>query len=367
MSIPEVHLVCGTRPEAVQLAPVAGAMTAAGLLRPVLVAGGPEPDAVARTLARYRLQPEISLREPAGNGHAELVGAMIHDLDRLWAGRTPSAVLVQGASITSLAAALAAHWRRIPVVHVEAGLRAESPDRPAYRDDDRRLVTQVAALHLAPTALAAMNLLDERRATGDVLVSGSTLVDAALQAAGPGRAANRRLVLAVTEHTPARVLVAGARRLIERYPDVHVRLATSEPVHLDVDRVTVTAELSHADLSRSLSEASLLITDSAGLQEAPSFGVPALLLGPVAERIEALEAGCARLIDPDIGMLVRESAHLLDSQVRRAAMVAGDNPYGDGHAARRAAQATAALLGLAVPPEPMPSRRIAPTVSGAHA
>jgi UDP-N-acetylglucosamine 2-epimerase (non-hydrolysing) len=366
MSIPEVHLVCGTGLEAVRLAPVAAALEAAGLLRPALVAGGLEPAAVTRTLAAYHLLPDVTLHHPAGADDEQRLGAMIRDLDRLWAERTPAAVLVAGDSGGSLAGALAAHWRRIPVGHLEAGLRSESTDEPS-RDTDRRLITQVASLHLAPTAPAAMNLLDEGRATADILITGSTLVDAALRVAGPPRSAQRRLILAVAERTPSRVLLAALRRLLERYPDVHVRLCTTEPVRVDVDRITVTATLTHADLARSLREAYLLITDAAGVAEAPSFGVPTLLLGPIADRTEALDAGCARLVGADAGRLLGVASGLLESQVRRAAMVAGGNPYGDGLAAARAAQATAALLGLADMPEPMPSPRVAPTVSGAHA
>jgi UDP-N-acetylglucosamine 2-epimerase (non-hydrolysing) len=361
MSIPEVHLVFGSRLEAVRHAPVAGALRAAGLLRPVLVAGGADPADAARALAPYRLAADIML-PPARAG-----GSLIQHLDHLWAERTPAAVLAQDDSPAGLAAALAAYWRRVPVVHVESGQRSEDPDAPASTDRDRRLVTQVATLHLAPTALAAMNLLDEGRAIADVLVTGSMLVDAALQVPGPDRSANRRLVLVVADRTPSRVLLGTVRRLIRRYPDIHVRLCTPQPVRVEVDRVTVTASLPHADLARSLREACLLITDSAGIAEAPSLGVPALLLGPVAERVEALDAGCARLIGADVGLLVRAASGLLDSPVRRAAMVAGGNPYGDGQAGRRAAQATASLLGRAEPPESMPSRRIAPTVSGAHA
>lgn len=365
MSIPEVHLVCGTGPEAVRLAPVAAALKAAGLLRPVLVAGGADPAAVTRTLAGYHLAPDVSLPHPAADD-AHRLGVLVRDLDRLWADRVPAAVLVAGDSGTSLAGALSAHWRRVPVAHLEAGLRAETTDAPS-RDADRRLITQVASLHLAPTAPAAMNLLDEGRATADILITGSTLVDAALGVAGPPRSAQRRLVLVVAEHTPPRVLLSTTRRLLERYPDVHVRLCTAEPVRVGVDRVTVTATLTHADLARLLREAYLLITDAAGVAEAPSFGVPTLLLGPVPERTEALDAGCARLVGADTGRLLGAASGLLESQIRRAAMVAGGNPYGDGLAAARAAQAVAALLGLAVMPEPMPAPRVAPTVSGAHA
>ncbi|HWS36692.1 MAG TPA: UDP-N-acetylglucosamine 2-epimerase, partial [Actinoplanes sp.] len=128
-----------------------------------------------------------------------------------------------------------------------------------------------------------------------------------------------------------------------------------------VERVTVTDPLPYPDLSRLLSEAYLVLTDSGGIQEeAPSFGVPALVLRDVTERVESLHAGCAKLVGSDTALIVSEASLLLDSRERRDAMTAGGNPYGDGLAAKRTAQATAALLGLASPPEAMP---VAPSVA----
>jgi UDP-N-acetylglucosamine 2-epimerase (non-hydrolysing) len=392
MSIPEVHLVGGTRPEAVKLAPVVTAMRSAGVLEPVLVASGQHPTMVSQALTAFGLAPDVVLQVSRTTGtQAELLTEMIRQLDELWADRTPAAVIVQGDTTTSLAGALAAFWRRIPVVHLEAGLRSGDLDSPFPEEANRRLVAQVAALHLAPTPLAAMNLLDENIATGDVLISGNTVVDATLAVAGrrlpfenPQVAKareigeHRRLVL-VTAHrreswgAPLDRILAAVRELVARYPDIDVILpshpnpavrAQVDTALAGVERVTVTDPLPYPDLSRLLSEAYLVLTDSGGIQEeAPSFGVPALVLRDVTERVESLHSGCARLVGADTELIVKEATELLDSPVRRDAMTAGGNPYGDGLAAHRTAQATAALLGLAEAPEPMSPATIS---FGAH-
>jgi UDP-N-acetylglucosamine 2-epimerase (non-hydrolysing) len=382
MSLREVHLVGGTRPEAVKLAPVALAMRDAGILAPVLLASGQHPTMVTQALAAFGLEPDITLQVDRATGsQAELLTAMIRELDELWSVRTPAAVIVQGDTTTSLAGALAAFWRRIPVVHLEAGLRSGDLESPFPEEGNRRLVAQVAALHLAPTPLAAMNLLDEKIPASDVLVTGNTVVDATLAVAGrklpfenPAVAAARanstnRLVL-VTAHRreswgePLDRILAAVKELIARYDDIDVILpshpnpAVREQVDAalaGVERVTVTDPLPYPDLSRLLSEAYLVLTDSGGIQEeAPSFGVPALVLRDVTERVESLHAGCAKLVGSDTALIVSEASELLDSRVRRDSMTAGGNPYGDGLAAVRTAQATANLLGLAPAPEAMP-------------
>jgi UDP-N-acetylglucosamine 2-epimerase (non-hydrolysing) len=383
MSPPEVHLVCGTRPQAVRLAPVASAMREAGVVAPVLVAGGRYPAMVGQALTAFGLSPDVTLRVERGAGsRAELRTEMIRRLDALWAERAPAAVLVQGDTTTSLAGALAAYWRRIPVVHLEAGLRSDGLESSFPEEADRRLVAQVATLHLTPTALAAMNLLDEGVATGDVLITGNTVVDAALAVAGRrlpfentevaavrAAAAGRRLLVVAASRRESwgaaldRIL-AAVRLLVERYPDLDVIVPTHPnpafraQVHAGiggVDRVTITGPLPYQDLSRLLSEAYLVLTDSADVQqEAPSFGVPALVLREDAGPADSLRAGYARLVGSDIDRIVEEASALLDSRVRRDATTAGGNPYGDGLAAHRAAQATAALLGLADHPDPMP-------------
>ena len=391
MSLPEVHLIGGTRPEAVKLAPVAVAMRAAGLLAPVLVASGQHPTMVSQALTAFDLTADVTLHIERGTGsQAELLTELIRQLDALWAERAPAAVIVQGDTTTSLAGALAAFWRRIPVVHLEAGLRSGDLDSPFPEEANRRLVAQIAALHLAPTPLAAMNLLDENVAVADVLVTGNTVVDATLAVAGrklpfenpavaAARAGSTNRLVVVTAHRreswgePLDRILAAVRTLVARYEDIDVILpshpnpavrAQIEAGLGGVDRVTVTDPLPYPDLARLLSEAYLVLTDSGGIQEeAPSFGVPALVLRDVTERVESLDAGCARLVGSDTDLIVTEAAALLDSRVRRDAMTAGGNPYGDGLAAGRTAQATAALLGLAEAPAPMPALAVAAPTS----
>lgn len=388
MSLPEVHLIAGTHPEAVKLAPVALAMHAAGLLTPVLIATGQHPEMIMQSLAAFDLAPDVTLTvEPGVASQAELLTEMIKQFDTLWAERTPAAVIVPGD--TGLAGALAAFWHRIPIVHLEAGLRSSYLDSPFPEEANRRLVAQVATLHLAPTPLAAMNLLDEDIATSDVLITGTTVVDATLAVVGrklpysdaavaAARSRSHNRLVLVTAHrreswgAPLDRILAAVKILVHKYADIDVILpghpnpavrAQVEAALGGVERVTITDPLPYADLCRLLSEAYLVLTDSSGMQEqAPSLQVPALVLREVTERIEALHAGCGKLVGTDTEVLVREASALLNSGFRRDAMTAGGNPYGDGLAAGRTAQATAALLGLAAQPEPMPSTQ-PPTVN----
>ncbi|HLL65237.1 MAG TPA: UDP-N-acetylglucosamine 2-epimerase (non-hydrolyzing) [Micromonosporaceae bacterium] len=384
--LPEVHLVAGTRPEAIKIAPVVLAMRAAGNLRPVIVASGQHPTMVAQALAAFDLVPDVSLPVERLTGEqAELMTEMVRQLDQLFAERKPAAVIVQGDTTTTLAGAMAAFWRRIPVVHLEAGLRSGDLDSPFPEEGNRRLVGQLAQLHLAPTALAAQNLLTENVSPSQVLVTGNTVVDAALHVAAQelpfddGRVAaavaaaqhsGGRLVL-VTAHRreswgePLDRILSAVRTIIDTYPDVHVVLPShpNPAVRSQIEaglaglvRVTITDPQPYPALARLLSSAYLVLTDSGGIQEeAPSFGVPALVLRDVTERVESLRAGCAKLVGTDAELIVKEASRLLDDRLLRDAMTAAGNPYGDGLASRRTDQAVTALLGLAEYPAPMPA------------
>src|SRR4051794_37092816 len=190
MSLPEVHLAGGTCAEALRLAPVALAMREQGLVAPILLAGGPEPTNVARTYISCGLAADVTLPASAD------LAASIRRYDQLWEVRTPAAVVVRG---DNLGAALAAHWRRVPIMHMDAGRRSGS----LVADDadaNRRLLAQVATVHLAAAPLAAMNLLDERVIAGDVLLTGGTAVEAARLVAGkpPKRRTSRVVVAGVS-------------------------------------------------------------------------------------------------------------------------------------------------------------------------
>ncbi|WP_433371853.1 UDP-N-acetylglucosamine 2-epimerase [Actinoplanes sp. CA-142083] len=336
MTLPEVHLAGGTRAEALRLAPVAIAMREQGLVAPVLIAAGAEPTAVARTWIACGLAADVTL--PASADHA----AAIRRYDQLWAVRTPASVVVRG---ENLGAALGAYWRRVPVMHMDAGRRSGS----LVADDadaDRRLLAQVATVHLAAAPLAAMNLLDERVVPGDVLLTGGTAVEAArLMAARTKRPAKRRA---------NRVVVAGASAALDE-PVRAAMLAVAAQYH-DVD-VIGGLPMPYPERSRLIAVADVVVTDDVDLaEEALAAGTALLVPGEGGGLTEAIHAGSARLVDSEAGEIVAAMAELLESRVRRDSLGAAGTPYGDGLAAARIAQATAALLGHGQFPDPMPAR-----------
>jgi UDP-N-acetylglucosamine 2-epimerase (non-hydrolysing) len=373
---PDVFLLAGTRPESIKLAPVAAALARGGRMRPVMVASGQHPAMVVQALEAFDQKPDHTLMINRQSGtQAELCGQLLSELDILLEKEKPAAVVVQGDTTTTLAGALGAFWRRIPVVHLEAGLRSYDLASPFPEEANRKLVGQIASLHLPPTFVAAANLAAEGIVGQRVLTVGNTVVDAVLEVAGRGRAfqnerlaavqesvrAGRRLVL-VTAHRreswgePMDRILRAVAQLVDSHPDLEVVLpahpnpavfAQVQSILGGVDRVTVTKPLAYQDLARLLSMSSLVLSDSGGIQEeAPSFGVPVLVLRDVTERQEAVDAGCARLVGTDRQLIVDEARRLLGDEAARLAMTAAGNPFGDGLAAERTEQALAWLIGL---------------------
>nr|WP_198151418.1 UDP-N-acetylglucosamine 2-epimerase (non-hydrolyzing) [Kibdelosporangium sp. MJ126-NF4]CEL15313.1 UDP-N-acetylglucosamine 2-epimerase [Kibdelosporangium sp. MJ126-NF4]CTQ95645.1 UDP-N-acetylglucosamine 2-epimerase (EC 5.1.3.14) [Kibdelosporangium sp. MJ126-NF4] len=372
----EVHLVAGTRPEAVKLAPVVSAMTRAGRLRPVLVASGQHPAMVRQALASFGLAPDEELEIDRVTGdQTELMSKLSTELDALWACRKPDAVIVQGDTATALAAALVAFWRQIPVVHLEAGLRSHDMASPFPEEANRRLVGVLSTVHLAPTGLARDHLLSEGVPGDQVVVVGNTVVDAVKSVTGRPFTEPRlvpierraldgdtRLVL-VTVHRreswgePIAAVLRAVRRLVRLNPDIEVVLpahpnpAVRSQVYqelADCDRVLITDPLDYPDLARVLRASSLVLSDSGGIQEeAPTFGVPVLVLRDTTERQEAVDAGCAMLVGTDEHRILSTAHRLLSRPELVATMTAQRNPFGDGYAGERTEQAVARLLGLA--------------------
>lgn len=374
---PEALLVAGTRPEAIKLAPLTLAMAQGGRLRPRLLAAGQHPTMVHEALAAFDLKPdaELSLERRSGT-LAELAAAVVGGIEEVIAERPPAVVVVQGDTTTAAMAAQVAFWRRIPVVHLEAGLRSHDLYSPFPEEANRKIIGQIAALHLAPTPDATANLAAEGLTGERVLTIGNTVVDAVrriaardLACADPrlealvnrARTGSRRLVL-VTAHRreswgePLERVLAAVTDLVTAHRDIEVVL----PVHPNprvgdqvrralggVPRVTLTAALPYAELARLLSVATIVLSDSGGIQEeAPSFGVPVLVLRDVTERLDAVRTGCAVLVGTDRRLITTTADHLLTNDAARRAMTASGNPFGDGLAAERAEQAVAWLLGM---------------------
>nr|WP_042197605.1 UDP-N-acetylglucosamine 2-epimerase (non-hydrolyzing) [Kibdelosporangium sp. MJ126-NF4]CEL23067.1 UDP-N-acetylglucosamine 2-epimerase [Kibdelosporangium sp. MJ126-NF4]CTQ90205.1 UDP-N-acetylglucosamine 2-epimerase (EC 5.1.3.14) [Kibdelosporangium sp. MJ126-NF4] len=371
----EIMLLAGTRPEAIKIAPLALALAGHPHLRPVIVHSGQHRDMVEQALAPFGLTVDAHVNLPfrTKGTQAELVSGLLPELDDLLDRGAPAALVVQGDTSTVLAGALAAFWRKIPLVHLEAGLRTWDIAAPFPEEGTRQIVSRVSALHLAPTIGAADALRAEGVPGERIVITGNTVVDAVLAIAEhdePARdqalallemeiaEAGRRLVL-VTSHRreswgePLDRVLAAVRRITQAHPDVQV-LFPAHPnpaVRAQVEaglggvaRVTVTEPLDYPDLVRTLRIADLVLTDSGGIQEeAPSFGTPVLVLREVTERMEAVDAGCAWLVGTDIDKITTMATRLLSGARHQPY---DGNPYGDGKASLRAVAAMERLLRL---------------------
>lgn len=369
----EILLLAGTRPEAIKVAPVAIALADHPVLRPVLVNGGQHSKAVVRQAwGAFGLVPDVEIAvERRSGSQAELAAAILPALDQVMVERQPAVVLVQGDTTTTLAGALAAFWRGIPVAHLEAGLRSGTLATPFPEEGNRQMVARIASLHLAPTLAAAEALSRESVPHEEITITGNTVIDAVRHIVMADRpsysqaladvereldATSRRLVL-VTAHrreswgAPLHEVLSAVRDMVHQHPDITVLLPAhpNPAVRAQViaalanqPRVHVTDPLDYPDLIRALHQAALVLTDSGGLQEeAPSFGVPVLVLRPTTERMEAVHAGYARLVGTDRDLILKEADRLLSARTR---LPPDSNPFGDGHAAKHVVAALEHLL-----------------------
>ena len=373
MTLPRVHIVVGTRPEAVKMAPLAAALRDTGRVDPVVVATGQHTTMVTQALAAFDQRPDVRLELDRRTGEqVELVAELAPALDRILAADGSAGVVVQGDTTSALVGGLVAFWRRIPLIHLEAGLRSGDLTAPFPEEANRRLIGVVADLHLAPTQRAVDALLREHVDQRRVLLVGNTVVDAVLAAADASTASTDPLLaridslvadgarlMLVTAHRREswgagldRVL-AAVEQIVDEHPDLQCVLpAHANPaVRAQVDRalathprVTVTDPLPYADLCRLLSRSTIVLSDSGGIQEeAPSFRVPVLVLREVTERMEAVDGGWAQLVGTDTARIIAAAKGVLDGS---CLLPLGQNPFGDGLAGRRSAAAIEWLLGL---------------------
>lgn len=374
---PTVAFVIGTRPEAIKVAPVVRAMADGGRCCPVLISSGQHIDPVLQALDPFGLQPDISLSLQRATGSlAELSVQLISALDTVFDNIRPDAVVVHGDTMTASVGALAAFWRKIPVVHLEAGLRTGDLAAPFPEESNRLIIDHLASLMLAPTPETAANLSREGLDPDRVVITGNTVVDAIQHVAArslpysdarlAGLEEGSRRVVLVTVHRreswgePIRNVLRAIRVLIDEHPDIQVVLPAHpnpavrsevEACLADVERVLVCDPLPYADMARLLAHSTLVLSDSGGIQEeAPSFGVPVLVLRDVTERQEAIAAGCAWLVGTDPERIVRSARSLLTPKVDEDRRIPA-NPFGDGRAAPRAVDAIAWLLGVGDRPE----------------
>lgn len=366
MDSKKVMVVFGTRPEAIKMAPVVQALQAHPGLTPQVVVTAQHRQMLDQVLELFGLVPDedLDLMAPSQT-LPDLFARILTGMSRVLAHRKPDLVLVHGDTSTTLATALAAFYARIPVAHVEAGLRTGDLTAPWPEEANRRLTAPLSALHFAPTAAARDNLIAEGIAAGNIHVTGNTVIDALLEVVArieqdpalrsgldamfPFLQPDHRIVL-VTGHrrenfgagmeniAHALADIAAARDVQVVYP-VHLNPSVQEPMRRllgDTPRVHLIEPLDYLPFVHLMSRAHLIITDSGGIQEeAPSLGKPVLVMRDTTERPEAVEAGTVRLVGTDRGRIVAESIRLLDDGGAHAAMARAHNPYGDGRAAAR--------------------------------
>lgn len=367
----KVALVLGTRPEAIKLAPVILAMRADDDFLPLVCNTGQHREMVDSALATFAIvaDAELGLMHP-DQTLAALTGRAVPAIDAWLADVQPDLVLVQGDTTTVLCAALAAFYRRIPVGHVEAGLRTWTRSTPFPEELNRVLTTRLADWHFAPTASSRDNLRREGVRDDTIHMTGNTVIDALLIArdrvrqrpphiagldhdqddGNDGHDPSRPLVL-ITGHRrenfgPGFAAICAAIRDLARsfqevqfvYP-VHLNPHVQTPVrrHLaGLPNVCLLPPQPYLAFVSLMMRATVILTDSGGVQEeAPSLGVPVLVMRESTERPEAVAAGTVRLVGTDRQTIVRETSRLLCDEGARAAMARCENPYGDGQAAPR--------------------------------
>ncbi len=367
---PRVCVAFGTRPEAHKMAPVVDALRSRDDLEPVVLVTGQHRHQLDQSLRIFGLEPDADLdvmteRQTLPELVARIVPAAAERLRSL----SVDYVLVHGDTLTTFAVALAAFFEGLQVAHVEAGLRSFDLAEPFPEEANRRLTDVLTDLDLPPTPLARANLLREGKGADRMVVTGNTAVDAVFTARSlaklPAGLPTRELV-AITMHRRENLpVLARLASAVARVAVAHPRKTFVYPMHLNpavrgavipalaaLPNVVLAEPYDYLEMLALLDHSDLIITDSGGIQEeGAALGVPVAVLRNVTERPEGVEAGTLRLLGNDPDEVERGLMDLLGSPATLASMRARPNPYGDGRAGARVAQAVAWRLGLDQRPE----------------
>ncbi len=367
-------VVFGTRPEAIKMAPVVLALRQRGDIRVSVAVTAQHRQMLDQVLALFRIAPEhdLDLMQPRQDLES-LFSRILLGMRDVLADARPDVLLVHGDTSTTLASALAAFYAKVPVAHVEAGLRTGDLQSPWPEEMNRRLTSPLSSLHFAPTATARDNLLREGISGESVHVTGNTVIDSLLQVASLLESdpelrrdmavrfdfldPRRKLVL-VTGHRRenfgagfericAALAEIGTRDDVQVVYPVHLNPSVQEPVTRLLARqpnIHLIEPQDYLPFVHLMQRAHLILTDSGGIQEeAPSLGKPVLVLRDTTERPEAVAAGTVKLVGTDAHGIVHAVSHLLDDDAAYRAMAQAHNPYGDGAAATRIADIVSRL------------------------
>lgn len=370
-----ILVIFGTRPEAIKLFPVVHALKADPRFECVVCVSAQHRQMLDQVLEIAGIAPDhdLDVMRPDQTLDA-LTANLLTGLGKVMDEVRPDRVIVQGDTATAMTGALAAYYRKVPVDHVEAGLRSYNIYHPWPEEVNRRIIGAMASLHFAPTATAAAALINENIDPTRVHVTGNTVIDAlhwvsAKIAAEPALASGlaelearfaQRRIIGVTSHRRENFgegmeQIAEAIRAVAQRPDTAVIF----PVHLNpnvrgvmnerlsgLDNVALIEPLDYPHFARLLNIAEIMLTDSGGVQEeAPALGKPVLVMRETTERPEGVEAGTAKLVGTSAATIVTEISTLLDDTAAYEAMARAHNPFGDGHSARRIVELLAHEIG----------------------
>ncbi|HEY9766266.1 MAG TPA: UDP-N-acetylglucosamine 2-epimerase (non-hydrolyzing) [Chroococcales cyanobacterium] len=363
--------VFGTRPEAIKMAPLVLELSQRKEIRSIVAVTAQHREMLDQVLDLFNISPEHDLNlMQQRQGLPELTGRVLSQLTPILEKEKPDLVLVHGDTTTTMAASLAAFYLKIPVGHVEAGLRTPERYNPFPEEMNRRITSQIAELHFAPTETARHQLrhdgIDEKK----IFVTGNTVIDALFKTAEKlDKPLSKEKILLVTAHRrenwgePMKNICRAMLRLVENNPDIKVVF----PVHLNPvvrqtvfgmlgnhPRIDLIDPLDYAPFVQAMRGSHLILTDSGGVQEeGPSFGKPVLVLRTTTERPEAIDAGTVKLVGVEEENIFQAAQELLSDPVAYQRMAQAVNPYGDGLACPRIAHAVLEFLGMPQPPVAM--------------
>lgn len=356
----KVMTVFGTRPEAIKMAPLVLELRKREGVEPIVVVTAQHRQMLDQVLRLFKIEPDYDLNIMKDKQTLfDVTTRVLHGMDQVIKEAKPDIVLVHGDTTTTFATSLAAFYNQTAVGHVEAGLRTHNLYSPFPEEANRQLTGVLANLHFAPTEVSAGNLLGEGKKEESIYITGNTAIDALKTTVNESYSHSildevvdkgRRLVL-LTAHRrenlgePMRNMFRAVRRLIEKYEDIEVVY----PVHMnpvvrelaneildDLDRVHLIEPLDVFDFHNFASKSYLILTDSGGVQEeAPSLGVPVLVLRDTTERPEGVAAGTLKLAGTEEEAIFGLADELLSDPAQHQSMSKASNPYGDGQASAR--------------------------------
>jgi len=365
----KIMMIFGTRPEAIKMSPLVKQIEGDARFESIVVVTAQHRQMLDQVLDVFEIKPDYDLDiMKERQSLNEITGNVLKLLDEVLLKENPDIVFVHGDTTTTFAASLAAFYRQIPIGHVEAGLRTWDKYSPFPEEMNRQMTDVLADVYFAPTKESKQNLLKENHSEKEIFVTGNTAIDAMKYTVQNDYhhelvdLIGERRVILVTMHRrenlgePMTNVFQAINHIVEQYEDVEIIF----PIHknpvvrqnaqktlIKYERIHVIKPLDVVDFQNFAKRSFLILSDSGGVQEeAPSLGVPVLVLRDTTERPEGVSAGTLKVVGTEKGKVIREVEKLLDNEEEYLLMAKAKNPYGDGHASERILNATAYYLGI---------------------